>query len=100
MDEKYKYWLVAFYGEQENPSIVHITGYVNPVGENEAKQLYDEILTVPEFQLPPEAAKDLKIAEIPDEAARELVELNKDLLDHYEEDDTNEETTKDKGINE
>ncbi len=97
MHEKNKYWLVAFYGEQDDPTIIHITGYTNPVGEMEARQLYNEILTVPEFQILPEHLNDLKIAEISNEVAKELIELNKDKLDHIEHDDSNDENLNDTG---
>lgn len=85
MNDKFKYWLVAFYGDIDEPNIVHLTGYTDPITEEHAKLLFHEIMTVPEFHVPEEHVEDLKIAEIPDETARQIIDLNKDLLSQYHE---------------
>jgi len=78
--DMYKYWLIVYHGDEDKPKIVHMAAYEKEPTQEVAQSLMQELLTNKTFGFPEEMLKEMKIAEITDELAREIMSLNADSL--------------------
>jgi len=76
----YKYWVISFLGDIENPQIIGLSGFENPINEETINNIYNDLVNHDDLQslIPDGNLEKVKFGEITVELAKELInELNK-----------------------